>query len=1049
MTTFAHISDTHIRNLKYHDEYRIVFKEIYDQLHQDQPDYIIHTGDMAHTKTHLSPEYFELTSEFLKNLADIAPTYIILGNHDGNLKNESRQDAVTPIIEALQHPNLHLLKDSGETQLTDSICLNVLSVFDRDNWVSPSDKSKVNIALYHGAIMGCQVSDGWALENGEDEVDIFKDFDFAMLGDIHRTQYLDEEKRVWYAGSTVQQNFGESLRKGYLLWNIRDKDKFSIEKRLFVSPRPFYTVEINKDGTLPKIDVPKNARLRLVSNYNLPLVKLRRACDYANLKWHPYSVNFVNKAGYSHQDTVEADGERINMRDQNTQEKYIKAFLSDKEISPEVLDRVLELNRKYSKQIEGSEEVSRNIVWKLRKMKWNNLFNYGEKNEIDFDKLNGLVGIFGKNYSGKSSIIDAALFGLFNATSKGERKNVHIINQNKQKAKCQLQIGVGDDTYEITRNLEKYEKTSKGAKSNEAKTELDFTRYALGEHFESKNGTTRTETDKNIQKTFGTFSDFLITSMASQTDAFGFINEGSTKRKEILAKFLDLKMFEAKHKLAKKDSSEMKGVIKHLNSIDWRKKLQWSREALIEIKEEVADQTDLCEKHAARVNELGEERKTIQDQLDSVGTDWVDIDELKNNLLKKENSLSVASESVINGESRLKKLIALKIRLRSFIDGFDADSRQSQVEKHKVFLKDISIIERNIRSTKMEIANYQNKIDLLHDHEYDPDCQYCSNNQFVKEAEEATTLIEKSRDTLRGFEYDLGLTSEKKDAINIAYLNAELQDYELKTREVKTNEVQIQKIKAQIEANESKKALAEKEIEEINSKIDHYYENQEAYENLESLQRDLKAINSTISNKEKDISRCNKKVLSLMSEEGATRRQIEEAREKIRQIDDAEKDYIAYDLFSQAMHANGVSYQVIKSMLPIINAEISSILNSLVNFEVFFDNVGDRLEIYIKHPKYDPRPLSMGSGAEKTIASMAIRLALISVTNLPKSELFILDEPATALDEEHMEGFIRLLQMIKGQFKTVLLISHLESLKDIVDMTIDIQKVDGYAKVKI
>ena len=39
--------------------------------------------------------------------------------------------------------------------------------------------------------------------------------------------------------------------------------------------------------------------------------------------------------------------------------------------------------------------------------------------------------------------------------------------------------------------------------------------------------------------------------------------------------------------------------------------------------------------------------------------------------------------------------------------------------------------------------------------------------------------------------------------------------------------------------------------------------------------------------------------------------------------------------------------------------------------------------------------------------------------------------------------------MIKGQFKTVLLISHLESLKDIVDMTIDIQKVDGYAKVKI
>ena len=106
----AHISDTHIRNLKYHEEYRQVFKEIYDSLIQEQPDYIVHTGDLAHTKTQLSPEYFEMASNFLKSLADIAPTIVILGNHDGNLKNGDRQDAITPIVEALKHPNLTLLK---------------------------------------------------------------------------------------------------------------------------------------------------------------------------------------------------------------------------------------------------------------------------------------------------------------------------------------------------------------------------------------------------------------------------------------------------------------------------------------------------------------------------------------------------------------------------------------------------------------------------------------------------------------------------------------------------------------------------------------------------------------------------------------------------------------------------------------------------------------------------------------------------------------------------------------------------------------------------
>ena len=90
---FAHIADTHIRNLKYHKEYRVVFERLYKNLAKQKPDYIIHCGDIAHTKTQISPEFVDLCSSFFKNLADIAPTYIILGNHDGNLRNSSRQDA--------------------------------------------------------------------------------------------------------------------------------------------------------------------------------------------------------------------------------------------------------------------------------------------------------------------------------------------------------------------------------------------------------------------------------------------------------------------------------------------------------------------------------------------------------------------------------------------------------------------------------------------------------------------------------------------------------------------------------------------------------------------------------------------------------------------------------------------------------------------------------------------------------------------------------------------------------------------------------------------
>ena len=164
-------------------------------------------------------------------------------------------------------------------------------------------------------------------------------------------------------------------------------------------------------------------------------------------------------------------------------------------------------------------------------------------------------------------------------------------------------------------------------------------------------------------------------------------------------------------------------------------------------------------------------------------------------------------------------------------------------------------------------------------------------------------------------------------------------------------------------------------------------------------------------------------------------------------LEDLRVKYTAYDLFMRCMHSNGISYDIIKKRLPIINDEVSKVLANVVEFEIFFENDGNKLDIFIKHPKHEPRPIEMGSGAEQTIAAMAIRLALLSVSSLPKSNLFILDEPATALDAENMEGFVRIVDMVKNYYQVVLLISHVDSLKDIADTTIEIDKNNGFAFV--
>ena len=126
-----HIADIHVRNYQRHKEYKKVFKELYkavDGLPKESLVYI--AGDIAHNKIDMSPELIEVISGFLKNLADRRPTIFIKGNHDLNLNNESRMDALTPIYKNLSHPNLYYL-DSTDIFVIGGINFSVFDIADK------------------------------------------------------------------------------------------------------------------------------------------------------------------------------------------------------------------------------------------------------------------------------------------------------------------------------------------------------------------------------------------------------------------------------------------------------------------------------------------------------------------------------------------------------------------------------------------------------------------------------------------------------------------------------------------------------------------------------------------------------------------------------------------------------------------------------------------------------------------------------------------------------------------------------------------------------
>jgi DNA repair exonuclease SbcCD ATPase subunit/predicted phosphodiesterase len=1043
---FAHIADTHIRNLKYHFEYREVFKQLYKSLKEEKVDYIIHCGDIAHTKTQISPEFVDMCREFFESLAEIAPTYIILGNHDGNLRNGSRQDALSPIARAINSPRLTLIKNAGEVKLTDEFCLNVLSVFDEENWVQPTNPELVNIALYHGAIDKSKTDQNWTL-GGDHDIGIFDNFDFAFLGDIHKTQKLDKEGRIWYAGSTVQQNFGESLDKGYLLWDIEGKDTFTNRHIAFDNPKPFITLELTKAGNLPRKKPPEGARLRIVSDENVTLDKVRKAVDIVKYKYKPESVTYLNRAA-GKQITVQAPKglKKQDLRDLKTQETLMQEYLKEYDVTDEVMAKVYELNKKYNVQIEEDEDVLRNVHWSLQSLEWDNLFNYGDGNNIDFTKLEGIVGIFGKNYSGKSSIVDTLLYSLYNSTSKSIRKNLNIINQNRDDCRAAATIKIDDNEYIVERTSEKYTKRLKGVETLEASTDLEFYRKDLTGNVEGLNGTSRQDTDKNVRKYFGTLNDFLMTSMASQLDSLSFINEGSTKRKEFLAKFLDLQIFDKKFKMAKEDSAMTKAALKRLEGTDFDSQIAEVKRDITKSELGIESNKASCSSIRESIEEINAELLLISQKIESVPAEVIDPVMTLRAIKSKEQSILDTTSKKTKSIEELRLSEEKYQKIADFVDKFDI---ASYIQKKEIITESKKKIEELINSIRLESEERDrnlNKQKLLGEVPCGSQFPSC---KFIKDAHKAVELIQICDSRISNLSQSVNSTGQELRNQDPETIEGHIEKYNLLLEKRNVLATSIANNKLFIEKAESSLFKDQVELQELRAKSFEYEQNKDAIENLKDLIATRENKKKLIREYECKLQECENKIMSLHKKHGSLEQKLRHLEEGFEEYETLKDDFAAYHLLMTCCHPNGVSYEIIKERLPYINQEIAKILTNIVDFEVFITNADDKLDILIKHPKHDARPLEMGSGAEKTIASMAIRLAFLTVSSLPKSDLFILDEPGTALDEENMEGFVRILDMIKGYFKTVLLISHLDSLKDCVDMQINIERKDGFAHVNI
>ena len=380
----VHLSDVHWRGLTRHDEYRESFSKMFEQVKDLAPDVIFIGGDIVHSKTQgISPELIDCLSWWFTEMANICPTHVILGNHDGLILNKHRQDAITPIVNALNNPNIFLYKKSG-TFPTGVPGFNwcVFSCFDEENWdnVKPTS-GEVNIATFHGGVNGSTTDIEWNIE-GDVDVEFFKDFEFVMLGDIHKLQYLDSEKRIAYPGSTIQQNYGEDPGKGYLFWEIESKDKFSSTFYEIPHSKPFVTIDwtgdVKETVELAKAH-PNYARFRVRTKTPITQAEIKHL--HSSLK----EIKFATEIVFKHDHHVETSkiqtstGElsTTDLRDESTQVALAKEYYKDLNLSKDELTRIEELIHKYIQQAARADTV-RNIKWSLKRLEFDNTLAYGK-----------------------------------------------------------------------------------------------------------------------------------------------------------------------------------------------------------------------------------------------------------------------------------------------------------------------------------------------------------------------------------------------------------------------------------------------------------------------------------------------------------------------------------------------------------------------------------------------------------------------------------------------------------------------------------------------
>jgi DNA repair exonuclease SbcCD ATPase subunit len=1016
-----------------------MFEEIRKRGTDDSIIYL--AGDIAHAKLELSPELVREISWLFTECSNHCETILITGNHDCNMNNSDRLDVLTPIVEALNLPNFHYLRDT-QIYSIGGVDFGVFSILDnKANWPKGNTlTASRKIALFHGPIDNSTTDVGYVVSSRHFTTDIFDGYDLALLGDIHKRQQMISPSgcKVVYAGSLVQQNFGESLSgHGLLVWDL---DKLEYEAIDIQNDYGYYTMDVDS-GIVPIVtDMPKTPRLR-VRISNTDAVDTKKAITQIKMLYGVDDFTIIRTDSFNKKKT----GNRLsrlefeNVTDINYQNTliydYVQRMLPFS--TPSDLNGLELINRDINSRIK-QEEIYRNIQWKPINFSFSNMFSYGEDNIIDFTKVGGLMGLFAPNASGKSSLFDAISFCLFDKCSRAF-KATNIMNNRKSEFECKLHLQISGIDYYIKRTARTINK------GRNVKVDVEFWKEEDG-IITSLNGTERRDTNIIIEQHVGKYDDFVLTALSLQGNNSIFIDKSQSERKDLLAQFMGLNIFDKLYETAIEDIKEVSVLIKNFKKTDFTSELAEKGLEKQTKKSELRGLEATLESRTIDVTDLSDRILGLTKELVPVDGN-LDLEKLE----KKKNDIDRDILHLLSEEKRKKEKldeyresiseISQSIEDNKTINGKLIEDAKKEWDEYK---SEITATEHQIELLEQSIKSNKAKLSHLEEHEYDPNCKFCMNNVFVKDALETKSKVEEQEDRLN----ELGNKSQSliRHASYISDVEEQWETLvELKAKYQKVIVIKEKTI-AELNGFATQQQLYDTQLEQVKADIQKYHDNEDTIKRNKQIETIINGLNKTKGEIELEIKSINKNIAALNGSVSSLESFIAGIKSKMDEVKELEEKNRLYTYYIDAVKRDGVPYELISKAMPVIENEINNILGQVVDFSIVMDIDGKSINAKIVYEDQE-WPLEMCSGMEKFISGLAIRVALNNICNLPRPNFLVIDEGFGTLDANNLSSLFMMMQYLKTQFDFIWIISHLEQMRDVVDGLIEIKKVNGFSKI--